>query len=274
MVRKNGPHPVVLNCRVLIVGIMLCFVAASIVGCVTTGQVEEIVAKSNESMLPGASLPGAETAGPLAGRWQEDAARIDAFIAAHPGREVLASALRVRQAMLFLGYEQYNLANASFEMVNPQHLYTARDRALYELRGHLIWWFRQARAPFSGDDFQRGSEALLALQKRIDFLEDSPDTRDYLAEMRAYIALQMARRHPNLSERTRYFGEGMNQYAKIFTREDLALLLGHQRDQKELLKNRRQIRALAVIKTANGLIKETPEILNVVNNADFRTLLK
>jgi hypothetical protein len=274
MVRKNDSHSGDLNCLALIVGIILCFVAASIFGCVTTRQVEEIVAKSNESMLPGAGLPGAETTLALAGQWREDAARIDSFIAAHPGQEGLVSALRVRQAMLFLAYEQYNLANASFEMVNPQYLYAARDKALYELRRHLVWWFRQAKAAFSRDDFQKGSEALLALQKTIDTLDNSPDIRDYLAEMRAYIALQMARKHPNLSERMRYFGEGMNQYTKIFTIEDRALLLAHQKDRNELLKNRRQIRALAVIQTANGLIKETPEILNVVNNADFRTLLR
>lgn len=273
MNQKNGPRSVVFNSRALIIGIILCFVAASIAGCITTKQVEEIVAKSNESMLPGAGLPPAETAGASAGHWQEDATRIDAFIAAHPGQEALAGALRVRQAMLFLAYEQYNLANASFEMVNPQYLSTARDKALYHLRRHLIWWFRQSKEDFSDDDFQKGSEALLELQKTIDTLNNSLDIRDYLAEMRVYIALQMARQG-NDSERIKYFGDGINQYAKTLTGEDLALLLANHKNGKELLKNRRQIRALTVIKTASGLAKETPEILNVVNNTDFRTLLQ
>lgn len=265
--------------RLLIVGIMLCFVAPFFTGCATTGQVTDIVKKSNEtlllSLLPGAGLPSAKAEDISAGRWEEDSARIDAYIAAHPGQDALAGALRIRQAMLLLAHGQYNLANASFEMVNPAHLVTARDKALYALRKHLIWWFAQDKTSFHyPDDFQKGSDALREFQKTIDTLNDSLEIRDYLAEMRAYMALQMALRITTLAEQKKYFGDGMTQYAKIFTDEDLRLLLAHQDDKKTLLNDRRQIRALAVIEKTKTVGRGQAELLNEVKSLEFRTLLK
>lgn len=278
MTKIKGSRSDCFRSRLLMVGIIVCLVAPLVTGCATTGQVTDIVNKSNEtlllSLLPGASLPFAKAEGVSAGRWEEESAQIDAYIAAHPGQDALAGSLRIRQAMLLLAYGQYNLANASFEMVNPAHLYTARDKALYGLRKHLIWWFAQDKTSFHLDDFQKGSDALREFQKTIDTLNDSPEIRDYLAEMRAYIALQMALRITNASEQKTYFGDGINQYAKVFTEEDLRLLLAHKTDKKTLLNNRRQVRALAVIEKAKAVSRGQTELLNEVNSLDFRTLLK
>lgn len=285
MSQEKGSRSVVFSFRVLIIGIILCFVVSSVNGCITTKQVEEIVTKSNESMLislvdmsssvlPGAGLPSAKADGSLAGHWEEDAGKIDAFIAAHPGQEALASALRIRQALLFLAYGQYNLATASFEMANRAYLFTARDKAIYDLRSHLIWWFAQDKTLFYSKDFSKGSEALLEFQKIIATLKDSADFRDYLAEMHAYIALQMALRTTNSSDRLNYFRDGINQYTGIFTSEDLKLLLGHKDGQKVLLNNRRQTRAIAVIQKAREVSKGNPEIVKEIINPDFQNLLK
>lgn len=284
--KSKGSRNGIFRSFLLITGVILWFAASLVTGCVTTEEVTSIVKRSNESMLlslvdasasalPGASLPSANAEVASGGRWEEDSARIDAYIAAHPGQDALASALRIRQAMLLLTYGQYNLANASFEMVDPAHLFTARDKALYTLRRHMIWWFAQDKTLFHyPDDFQMGSDALREFQKTIDTLNDSPEIRDYLAEVQAYIALQMALRITNVSEQKKYFGDGINRYAEIFTDEDLKVLLAHKDDKKALLNNRRQIRALAVIEKAKAVCRGQPELVNEVNKPSFRALLK
>lgn len=264
--------------HLLILVLLFWFVTPFVIGCATTGQVTDIVNKSNEtlllSLLPGAGLPSADAELASGGRWEEDSARIDAYIAAHPGEQALAGALRIRQAMLLLAHGQYHLANASFEMVDPARLVTARDKALYTLRKHLIWWYAQDKTVFQSDDFRKGSEALREFQKTIDTLSDSPAIRDYLAEMRVYMALQMALRITSPSEQRKYFGDGMNRYAGIFTNEDLALLLAHRSDKKTLLNNRRQVRALVVIEKGKAVSRGKVELLSEVNSPDFRALLR
>jgi len=166
----------------------LTFMIGIISGCATQQQVREIVTKSNASlmtaMLP--DIPGLGAAMPLADSekdadqkpWLAPSAKIDLFIEAHPDQKVTASALRVRQAMLLLAYKQYNLARAAFEMVEPQHLANARDKALYDLRVHLVWWFRVSKLDsISLQEFQKADSALEAFQAKVNTLAEPRDPR-------------------------------------------------------------------------------------------------
>ncbi len=272
------------NSRFLITSVMFCsFIVFIITGCATRQQVEEIVKKSNEtvlhslidmsmSLLPGAGLPSAGAEGSSSGNWEEESARIDAFIASHSDQDSLASALRVRQAMLLLTYGQYELARASFNLVRPEHLFTDRDRALYELKEHLVWWFEQDKTIFEPADFNRGAAALAEFKKTLDTLRYSPEIRDYLAEMRIYIALQMALRITSEIEMAKFFADGVNEYAKIFANGELQQLQYVIRGEKKPL-NRRQVRALAVIEKAKEISMGQPGFLTEVQDPDFRALL-
>jgi hypothetical protein len=278
MSQEKKLQSVVYNFRVFIVSIILGLFIVAAAGCATTEEVKGIVKKSNEtmlmSMLPGAGLPTVDGDSASPGNWEEDSGKIDALIAANPEEKVLASALRIRQAMLLLAYKQYNLASASFEMAVKDDLKTQRDQALYDLRDHLIWWFAQDKNRFFNDDFVKGDNALREFQKIINTLDASPDIHDYLAEMRAYIALQMSLKSVNLSDGVKYFGEGMNQYVNIFKKEEIELLLKHKENPKEILKNRRQIRALAIIEKAIKVSGRVPGSVDTVKDTAFATLLK
>lgn len=254
--------------------LFLPFIVAVASGCVTQQQVRDIVAESNAALVT-ATIMGADSAGPTfppyAGLgkdpaksedepWMVPSGRIDAFIEAHPDQKVAASALRVSQAMLLLAHEQYNLARAAFSMVEPQYLTTARDKALYNLHSHLIWWFRVSRAPtMSLSEFREADKALDALQLEIITLHESGGIRDYLAEMRAWIALSSAHRITNKDRARAYLEDGINEYAKIFTAEDLnALKVATEPSDWNASTEvrRRRLRAKAVVDYARNVIKE------------------
>ena len=243
-------------------------------GCATQQQVKDIVAESNAALVsatllgvPGgeaALLPYPGTGGDPAGSgnepWLAPCAKIDAFIEAHPDQKVSASALRVRQGILLLSYKQYNLARAAFEMADPKYLTTARDKALYSLRAHLIWWFRLDKtSSMSLAEFGEADKALEALQTQIGTLGESPGIRDYLAEMRVWIALSAALQTVNKARAKEYFENGMNDYAEIFTAEDLEVLKKATEPSEwdvSIEAVRRRLRSGAVIKYAKDVISQ------------------
>lgn len=288
MIRLQTLSPITVRRNISIIGVILCLVAVAATGCATQGQVREIVNQSNElmlismidmnsSVLPGAGLPSGNPDSPGIERWEEASGKIDAFIATHSDQKTLVSALRIRQGMLLLAYGEYNLARAAFEMADPVHLHTARDTALYNLREHLIWWFEQDKTIFTTDNFKKGEMALVKFQEEIDKLGESPGIRDYLTEMRAYIALQMALRMTAENKATEYFEDGINKYAMIFTNADLNVLKAYKGvldsgGHEVTLETRRQIRGLIVIKKAKDVIKTQP-IEPDIKNEIFRSLI-
>jgi len=288
MIRLQTLSPITVRRKISIIGVILCLVALAATGCATQGQVRDIVNQSNESMLismidmnssvlPGAGLPSGNPDSPGIKPWEEASGKIDAFIATHSDQKTLVSALRIRQGMLLLAHEKFNLARAAFEMADPAYLHTARDIALYNLREHLIWWFEQDKTIFTPKNFEKGEMALVKFQEEIDKLGESPGIRDYLAEMRAYIALQMALRITAENEATEYFEDGINKYAMIFTNEDLKMLETHKAllgkgGQEVILETRRYMRGLTVIKKAKDVIKTQP-ITPDIKNETFRSLI-
>ena len=161
--------------------------------------------------------------------------------------------------------------------MDPQYLTNARDRALYDLRGPLVWWFRASKLDtLSLPEFQDADSALKAFQTQIDTLAGSPGIRDYLAEMRVWIALYAARKITNQAKAEAYIENGIDNYAKIFTDQDLtALKIGSDPAgwNVSMVDIRRRLRAKPVIDYAKDVIKRQriePEFESPV----FNQLLK
>lgn len=232
-------------------------------GCVTRQAVEDIVETSNARMmavqLAGEPLPSGRPFDTADSGWKELSARIDAFVEAYPEQTAMVNAVRIRQAMLLLSYRQYNQAEAVFDQVDPGELTTARDRALYNVREPLLWWFEldktTAMAPAQ---FDAADEALAMLQAEVDRLQDSPGIRDYLAEIRVWIALYSGLQTTSAERATAYVEDGIDQYARIFTPGDLAVL--QQRTTTEAFEDspvavRRRLRAREVADYAAEVIR-------------------
>ena len=92
-----------------------CLVGATMVACVTAGDVRDIVDESNRATLVGTiaadAVPGQPgAANDAAGSWQDAVNRIETFIAEHPDDHRTIAALRIRQAVVLLNAGQTNLA--------------------------------------------------------------------------------------------------------------------------------------------------------------------
>jgi len=125
-------------------------------------------------------------------------------------------------------------------------------------------------------EFQEADRALEAFQAKVNTLADSPEIRDYLAEMRVWIALYAARKITSPARATAYIENGIDAYAKIFTDQDLtALKLASDPAgwKVSMVEMRRRLRAKAVIDYAKDVIKRQgiePEFASPV----FNQLLK
>lgn len=238
---------------------LLLVLTLSFAGCATRQQVADIVAGSNAAMLAGSVLlpePNAQGTPPA---WQTESARIDAFIAAHPNQPATTAPLRLRQAMLLLAHAQFHLARAAFNAVDSEALHTARDQALKRHERTLLWWFANStKATWDDTDRAQARTSLRELQEEQRRLNHSPEIRDYLAEMRAWIGLAAARQ--SSSEAKALLEDALDTYAETFTAEDLVSLLTGQEqlpDLKALGPDvRRRLRAKAVIADAQQLNRE------------------
>jgi len=274
MNRLNTPGLPASKPGLLVGSIVLSLWVGMLLGCATQQQVRDIVAESNAALLSAtilgvaggdAALPpypgtGIDPAKSGYEPWLASSEKIDAFIETYPDQKAAASALRVRQGILLLSYKQYNLAQAAFDMVERQYLTTARDKALYRLHPHLIWWFRLDKtSSMSIAQFGEADKALEALKIEIITLDESPGVRDYLAEMRVWIALSAALQMTNKAKAKTYFEDGLNQYAKILTDKDLeALKKGSEPSEWDVSMEvvRRRVRSHAVIKYAKKVMEE------------------
>ncbi len=246
------PRRALLRCfTLLLVGLAL--LAA---GCATREQVAAIVAESNASMISSQLGGLAQKSGdPSTPNWQSASEQIETFIAAHPDQKAVTAPLRIRQAMLLLANKQTSLARAAFDSVTDGDLYTDRDRALKQHAATLVWWFsNSASDTWSAADQTEAARALAALgQVHVD-LAKSPDIRDYLAEMRAWIGLAAAKQTTDEAEARRRLVDALDTYAKIFSPEEFPLLAAGTAslpDLKALTSDvRRRVRAAAVLAAA------------------------
>jgi len=142
-----------------------------------------------------------------------------------PGQKEITAPLRIRQAMLLLVNKQSNLAKATFDSVAATDLHTDRDQALKRNAEHLIWWFsHSASDTWTTSDQLKATSALKALAQTQDSLASSPEIRDYLAEMRAWIGLAAARQTTSASEARQRIEDALDVYSRIFSTHDIELL--------------------------------------------------
>ena len=259
------------NCSGIVISIFLAVLLAFIgTGCQSVKEVKKIVEKSNATVLnaiatqnlnsmPGIVLPDADGKRAMEA-WEEPAAKIDAYIAAHPEEKKTASALRIRQAILYLSYKQYELAKAAFNQTSEGDLTSDRDKALKALQSQLLWWFQldESRAP----DFVKAGEHVKKISDRIKILNVDPENesiRDYLAEMRAWIEIHMAKKAPNVNFKAKYITDAIDNYASVLKKKDITAI-NEEKPSKGLgplsLQVRRQIRAMTVIKEAGSIVIE------------------
>lgn len=234
-------------------------------GCVTRRQVAEIVSDSNAAIL--ATQMGVEVElapNPAAVASTDDVARkIDAFIAAHPEQKATASALRVRQAVFYLSQKKYDLAQTAFDVAVLQDLHSDRDRALKELSPHVVWWYKTAphalQRPELRNELPNANKALAAFQEQIQKRADSSDTRDFLAEMRAWIGLKFAEAGNTSQQIGQRLGAGVNDYAGIFDDADLAWFADPRATpgkEATATQIRRRLRAKAVFRDASSQLQQ------------------
>jgi hypothetical protein len=242
----------------------------------TTEQAKTITAQP-QPLLPGGTasplpqLPPPAASDPKAGTADASSAkRIDEFIAAHPELtpSTIAS-LRIRQAVIYLDQKQYNLAAATFESVDASQLSTARDQALQEVSSDLVWWYRTAPLEkIPGADMGRFQAVMESLKLQIAKRQDSPDVRDLLAEMRAWVGLKYFWALPSRPRQKAVLEDTINEYATIFSQADLTYLCTPSRatDNVPPEDQRRRLRAGPVIKQAAKAASE----LTAPNKPTFR----
>jgi hypothetical protein len=205
--------------------------------------------------LPPPALPGTETASGDA----DAIGRIEAYIAAHPDQKPTIASLRIRQGVIYLDRKQFNLAAAAFDAADPTQLFTDRDQTLKAVSGELIWWYRTAPLPnIPAAEMGRAESAMRTLKTETAKRQGSPDTRELLAEMRAWIGLKYFAALADRSKQKAVMQDTIDEYASIFTPSDLAELCtpGRVSDTASTADQRRRLRAGPVIKQARAYSSE------------------
>lgn len=206
-----------------LVGLML---AASLVGgCVTASEVKSIVQDANrESMVAGLAGGGSglepENGPAQPSSWKDQVARIEDFILTHPEQVRTNNALRLREAVLLLNAGQPNLARAVFSEIDREHLAGARDRAIYDAREDLIWWYGLGRS-LSPEDRSSARAALTGLAAVADGPDPIPSyTRRFLEQTRVRIANRLAASLSAEEDIRSILDEATARYAEQFDASD------------------------------------------------------
>ena len=236
--------------------LLWCALALLLAGCVTQEQVATIVAQSNASIVTGqlGDWPAA-SGGKADSGWEQANERIEAFVAAHPAQPAITAPLRVRQALLLLANGQISLGQAAFDAANESDLRTDRDRALKQNAAHLVWWFAHSTSStWPATDQANARKALESLAESQGNLIGSPEIRDYLAEMRAWIGLAAAKQTANTdAARTRLI-DALDVYGRTFSEHDLEVVNNGAEQLPDLraltTDVRRRVRGRAVLDAA------------------------
>ena len=259
-------------------------------GCVTQRAVKDIVAESNMASLSEEWMLGAENPSKPNGTngWKAASAKIEAFIAAHPENKVTIAALRVRQGVLLLNNKQYHLAEAAFDQVKVEDLRaSSRDRALKQLQPELLWWYPTAGGSLPTAEYRTASNALVritAVRAGLTAPEEE-GIRDWLAALRAWIALKMANDADNdalgANASRRFLEDGINTYAAMLPAGEAARWQQETNFPPEGMSlelafggaNRRRFRADDLIKGAQTAMRQNAISSPQITEEYFRTRL-
>jgi len=247
-------RPMIVRFEIVALAFTLC------AGCATTKQVKSIVAESNAAMLA-TELPDLGFGGSPATKQVDTktvAAKIDAFIAGHPDQKVAASALRVRQGVMYIASGQYELAHAAF--ADATELKTDRDKALKALEDPMIWWWQHAAVDYwlKPPLKTAARNNLEEFDKVIPKLNGSPEVRDRLAEMRFAMALHLAKDLQISEGMKTVFVDALNRYGAIFTANDITNLKSGKRSLKSAVvstADKRCVWSLQLIPSAKEVAK-------------------
>lgn len=231
----------------------LSLILPGLVGCATKAQVEQLNLAIAHSMVPDVPSVRADGSTISSSGWEATSRKIDAFIQANPKSTVTIKALRMKQAMLLLRHQKFAMARAAFnEVKDPNGLYD-RDKALWNLRDHLLWWYETDR--LSAPDYDRSTQASKAIGDQITSLSSKPENteiRDVLAWMRAYIDLH---RISDLGETLAKpeFVEAVNNYSMWLTSDDVtAVVAGTSTNLSESISPtaKRRVQAMLIVTEA------------------------
>jgi hypothetical protein len=212
------------------VGIGLALAAS---GCVTAATVKKIVDDANRETIASLEASALEASVPPLGtdpdatpEWELTLARMEEYIATHPDQPRTTTALRIRQAALLLAHQQPNRALGAFEQVDGTQLSNERDRALYQARHALVWWYG-LRAGGGGAialDAAQREEAkthMDELAEAADPLADKSTTRRLLEQIRVRIANLRARAFSSPDSVRDAVEPAITRYADRFAAEEL-----------------------------------------------------
>jgi len=206
--------------------LLAVFLVSAMAGCATKQEVGRVVAETNAALMsPYLEEPG--KAG-MTTAWKEPVERIDRLIAQYPDERKLVNHLRLRQAMLLTVYEQGNLAEERWKVVDGNELTTERDKSLHACWPHLVWWYKRAGIadPLDFEEMGKAEEALGGLDETLAPLPAGSDTKKYLGTIRAQIALKKANDSDVSSseKKTRveeFLVDSLRKYASIFQEKDV-----------------------------------------------------
>ena len=201
--------------------------AIRVTGPSTSEIVWEILAKD----LPGVDPAGARAS--IAG-WKESVAEIEEFIARHPDEPQIVNALRIREAILLLCVGENNQGAAAFKEIDRMQLSSVRDKALFDIRQTLIWWYGIGgeNGGFSREDTEtHAKKALDNLAAVADTLKGSASTKRLLEQMRVRIANRLASAMSEPSATRAVLEDALNRYAAQFDPSEYPLVQNWNRQE-------------------------------------------
>lgn len=183
--------------------------------CLTTKQVREIVDESNNAAVV-SSISADARLGEPGDDWRTVVNRIETFIAENPDDKRTVAALRIREAVVLLNAGQVNLARAVFDEVDDTQIAGGRDRAIYDAREALLWFYGWDGQSLEASDRQAMNDALISLAEVADSLKPGSGIRRFLEETRVRIAVTGAENLTDEAEVCALTTEPLKRYAGQF----------------------------------------------------------
>lgn len=187
---------------------------------------------------------------------------LDGSIAQNAADKGKVASIQIMKAMAYLWAGQFHQAQIAFNAVDIRNLRSVRDQALKRIQEPLLWWFATSTKPtWDVTDFTQAQAALGQLGHEQTRLADAPETRDYIAELRAWIGLSAARNTLAANRARDLVLDTLDVYAQIFTPDDFVAIAEAKPElaSSEVIDSvvRRRLRAKPVLDFARRLNKDS-----------------